>query len=80
MNKVETITRPDAAIPVTSPWESMATEPAAAAAALELVAANAALVALSLIPEGVVPSVKVLALVEILRSLGKLTRKGGTTL
>lgn len=56
----------------------MATEPAAAA--LELVEANAESVALSLIPEGVVPSVKVLALVENLRSFGKLTREGGTTL
>jgi len=56
VNKVETRTRPDAARPVTSPWESMATEPAAAA--LELVEAKAASVALSLIPEGVVPSVK----------------------
>lgn len=78
MNKVETITRPDAARLATSPCESIPTEPAVAA--LELVAANAALVALSLIPEGVVPSVKVLALVENVHSLGKLTRKGGTTL
>jgi hypothetical protein len=53
---VETRTRPDAARPATSPWEGMTTEPAAAA--LELVEANTESVALSLIPEGVVPSVK----------------------
>lgn len=56
MNKVETRTRPDAAIPVTSPWESMATEPAAAA--LEFVEVNTESLALSVIPGGVAPSVK----------------------
>jgi hypothetical protein len=55
VNKVEARTRPDAAKPATSPWESIATEPAAAA--LTLVEANAASMALSLMPEGVVPSV-----------------------
>jgi len=56
VNKVEPTTRPDAARPATSPWGSMATEPEAAA--LELVEAITESVALSVIPEGVVPSVK----------------------